>query len=155
MRLPVVLLAFAQLAGAQQFSYKPMRLGVAYPAGGGVDFVARTLAQRPGDALKQPVVVENRPGASGALGADAVAKSRPDGYTLLLASPAEVIVGPVAGQKTPYDPATDFAPVALVGETLLVVAVHPSLPAQNLPELIAYAKNRSGMLSYGTPGTGS
>ncbi|VTU22285.1 Argininosuccinate lyase [Variovorax sp. SRS16] len=158
LRLPVVLMALAltqQASAADPFPNKPLRLIVAYPAGGGLDFVARTLAQRLGEALKQPVVVENRPGASGALGADTVAKSRPDGYTLLLASPAEVIVGPAAGQKTPYDPVADLAPIALAGETPLVLAVNPLVPAKNLPELIAYAKGHPGTLSYGTPGTGS
>lgn len=132
---------------------KPIRLIVGFPAGGGVDFVARTVAKRLSEALRQNVVVENRSGANGALGADVVAKSRPDGSTLLLASPGEMVVGPAAGQKTPYV-ATDFVPIALAGETPLALAVHPSVPANDLPALIAQLK-AGQKLSYGTPGAGS
>ena len=134
---------------------RPIRLVVAYPAGGGLDQVARIVAQRLSDTLKQQVVVDNRGGASGSIGADIVAKAAPDGYTLLLASPAEVVVGPAAGQKTPYDAESDFTPVALAGETPLVIVVHPSVPAGSLKDFLAYAKAKSGMLSYGTPGNGS
>ncbi len=153
--LALATLALAAPTYSQTFPDKPIRLIVAYPAGGGLDFVARTLAKGMAETLKQPVLVENRPGASGALGADVVAKARPDGYTLLLASPAEVIVGPAAGQKTPYNPGTAFAPIVLAGEAPLVVVVNPSVPAANLSELMAYAKSHPGTLSYGTPGTGS
>jgi tripartite-type tricarboxylate transporter receptor subunit TctC len=144
-------MSFAQAAWPE----KPIRLVVPFPAGGGVDFVARTLALRLGEVFKQQVIVDNRSGASGAIGADAVAKAEPDGYTLLMASPAEVLVGPIAGQKTPYTPETDFIPVALAGETPLIIVAHPSLAAKNLPELLAYAKANPNRLSYGTPGNGS
>ena len=87
---------------------KPIKIVVPYPPGGGVDAVARTYAQRLGEVLNTNIVVENRAGASGAIGADLVAKSAPDGYTLLIASPAEVVVGPIAGQKVPYDPKKDL-----------------------------------------------
>jgi tripartite-type tricarboxylate transporter receptor subunit TctC len=107
------------------------------------------------ETLKQTFVVENRSGASGAIGTDYVAKSDADGYTLLIASPAEVLVGPIAGQKVPYDPAKDLVPVALIGETPLAVVLHPSVPANNMQELLALAKRSPGKLSYGTPGTGS
>lgn len=153
--LALATLALAPPTHSQTFPDKPIRLIVAYPAGGGLDFVARTLAKGMAEALKQPVLVENRPGASGALGADMVARAHPDGYTLLLASPAEVIVGPAAGQSTPYNAETAFAPVVLAGETPLVVVVNPSVPAKNLSELMAYAKTHPGKLSYATPGTGS
>jgi tripartite-type tricarboxylate transporter receptor subunit TctC len=134
---------------------KPIRLVVAYPAGGGVDIVARTVGQRLAEVLKQQVVIENRTGASGTIGADFVAKSPPDGYTFLLASPAEVLVGPIAGQKTAYNPETDLVPVALAGETPLVIISHPSVPAKDLKDLVDYAKKNPGKLSYGTPGNGS
>lgn len=140
---------------AQTWPNKPLRLVVAYPAGGGLDLVARTVAQRLSEQLKQTVVVENRGGASGSIGADLVAKSAPDGYTLLMASPAEVVVGPAAGQKIPYNPETDFAPVALAGETPLVLVTHPSTPGKDLASFAAYAKSNPGKLSYGTPGNGS
>jgi tripartite-type tricarboxylate transporter receptor subunit TctC len=134
---------------------KPLRIIVPYPPGGGVDAVARTYAQRLGELLNTSVVVENKAGASGAIGADLVAKSNPDGYTLLIASPAEIVVGPSAGQKVPYDPKADLAPISLIGETPLVIAAHPSVPAKNLIEFIALAKASPGKYSYGTPGNGS
>jgi tripartite-type tricarboxylate transporter receptor subunit TctC len=140
---------------AQTWPEKPIRLIVAYPAGGGVDLVARTLALRLSDALKQQVVVDNRGGASGSIGTDIVAKSAPDGYTLLMASPAEVIVGPAAGQKTLYNAELDFVPIALAGETPLVLVAHPSIPAVSLKEFVSYAKSNPGKLSDATPGSGS
>lgn len=149
------LIVWTGLVNAQQWPEKPIRLIVAYPAGGGVDFVARTVALRLSENLKQQVVVENRGGASGSIGADVVAKSAPDGYTLLMASPAEVVVGPVAGQKTPYNALADFAPVVLAGETPLVIISHPSLNLNSVSDLVKYAKANPGRLSYGTPGNGS
>ncbi|MEN9889516.1 MAG: hypothetical protein RL559_1553 [Pseudomonadota bacterium] len=147
--------SWACSAGAQDYPSKPVRLVVAYPAGGGVDFVARTLSQKLTESLGQPVMVENKAGASGAIGADNVAKAAPDGHTLLLASPAEVLVGPLAGQKTPYQADKAFVPVVLVGETPLAVVGHPSLAASQLSALIAQFKGARSNLSYGTPGSGS
>ena len=148
---------FAGLAIAQPaaFPTKPLRIIVPFPPGGGVDFVARTIAQRLGETLKQPVLVENRPGASGRIGAEAVARSTPDGYTLLLASPAEVVVLPALGQKLAYDARRDLQPVTLAGEAPLVIAVHPSVPAQTLTELIALARSQPGKIGFATPGAGS
>jgi len=148
-------LVVASNACAQIYPAKPVRVVVPFPPGGGVDFVARTVAQRLGDTMKQTFVIENRTGASGMIGADAVAKSAPDGYTLLVASPAEVLVGPIAGQKVPYDAERDLAPVTLIGETPLVIAAHPSVAARSLQEVFALAKKQPGKLSYGTPGNGS
>ncbi len=156
--LPGVLataLVVASNACAQTYPAKPVRVIAPFPPGGGVDFVARTVAQRLGDTMKQTFVIENRSGASGMIGADAVAKSAPDGYTLLVASPAEVLVGPIAGQKVPYDAERDLAPVTLIGETPLVIAAHPSVAARSLQEVFALAKKQPGKLSYGTPGNGS
>lgn len=140
-------------AAAAQFPEKPVRIVVPYPAGGGVDFVGRTLAQKLGEAWGQTVTVENRAGASGTIGADVVAKSNPDGLTLLLASPAEVLVGPIAGQKTPYNPEKDLVPVALAGETPLAIVAHPSTAGADLKAVISAGKGST--LSYGTPGAGS
>lgn len=140
---------------AQQWPDKPIRLVVAYPAGGGVDFVGRTIAQRLSEVLKQQVVVDNRGGASGAIGADSVAKAAPDGHTFLLASPAEVVVGAAAGQRTPYNPETDLVPVALVGDTPLVIVAHPATPGDSLKDFVAHAKGQPGKFSYGSPGNGS
>ena len=148
-------LVVASNACAQIYPAKPVRVVVPFPPGGGVDFVARTVAQRLGDTMKQSFVIENRSGASGMIGADAVAKSAPDGYTLLVASPAEVLVGPIAGQKVPYDAERDLAPVTLIGETPLVIVAHPSVAVRSLQDVFALAKKQPGKLSYGTPGNGS
>lgn len=134
---------------------KPIKIIVPYPPGGGVDGVARTYAQRLSEILNTTVLIENKAGASGAIGTDLVAKSAPDGYTLLIASPAEVVVGVSAGQKVPYDPKADLIPISLIGETPLVIAAHPSVPAKNLNEFIVLAKANPGKYSYGTPGNGS
>ncbi|NBS58024.1 MAG: tripartite tricarboxylate transporter substrate binding protein [Betaproteobacteria bacterium] len=147
--------AIASPAQAQAWPEKQIRVVVPYPPGGGVDFVSRAVAQRLGEVLKTTLVIDNRGGASGTIGADIVAKSAPDGYTFLIASPAEVVVGPIVGQKVNYDPARDLTPVTLIGETPLVIAAHPSLQAKTLQEFIALAKASPGKYSYGTPGTGS
>ncbi len=151
-------LAAASVAGpatAQGWPDKPIRVVIPYPPGGGVDFVSRAVSQRLGESLRVTMVLDNRAGASGTIGADIVAKSTPDGYTMLIASPTEVLVGPIVGQKMNYDPARDLAPVTLIGETPLVIAAHPSVPAKNLAEFIALAKAAPGKYAYGSPGTGS
>jgi tripartite-type tricarboxylate transporter receptor subunit TctC len=147
--------ALAACAFAQGWPSKPIRVVAPYPPGGGVDLVARTVSLRLSEVLKQPIVVDNKTGASGTIGADAVAKSAPDGHTFLIASPAEVLVGPISGQKIAYDPVRDFIAVTLIGETPLVIATHPSLPAKTIPEVIALAKKEPGKLTYGSPGGGS
>ena len=148
----LLLVAFSVFA---QYPTKPIKLIVPYPPGGGVDFVARTISQRLGEVLKATIVVDNRTGASGTIGADAAAKSAPDGYTVLIASPAEVLVGPISGQKVAYSTERDLVPVTLIGETPLVIAAHPSLPTRTIQEFIALAKRTPGKYSYGTPGGGS
>ena len=142
-------------AWPQEWPAKPVRVVVPYPPGGGHDFASRVVAQRLADVLKQPFPVENRTGASGTIGAEYVAKSAPDGYTFVVASPAETVVGGFAGLKMNYDWEKDLAPVTVIGETPLAVAVHPSVPAKTIQELLAYAKQNPGRLSYGTPGSGS
>jgi tripartite-type tricarboxylate transporter receptor subunit TctC len=150
------LLATSTLAMAQEWpAGKRVRVIVPYPAGGGVDFVSRVVSNRLGEMLKTTFIVENRTGASGTIGADAVAKSAPDGNTILIASPAEVLVGPISGQKTGYSAEEDLVPVTLIGETPLVIAAHPSVPANSLSELIALAKDAPAKYAYGTPGNGS
>lgn len=153
--LLAALASLALAAHAEDWPARPLKAIVPFPAGGGVDFVTRTVAQRLSEALKQPVVVENKSGASGAIGADTVAKSAPDGYTFLVASPAEVLVSPIAGVKVPYDPVNDLVPVTLIGETPLVIFVNPAVPAKTLGELIAMSKKDPGKLSYASPGNGS
>jgi tripartite-type tricarboxylate transporter receptor subunit TctC len=141
--------------GPASWPTKPMRLVVPFPPGGGVDFVARTVAQRLSDVLRQQVLVENRSGAGGRVGAEAVARSLPDGYTLLMASPAEVVVLPAVGQKMAYDPRRDLQPVTLAGEAPLIIAVHPSVQARSVAELLQLARQQPGRLGFATPGAGS
>jgi len=146
---------FANAVAGQEWPNKPVRVIVPYPPGGGHDFASRVVAQRLSETLKQSFVVENRTGASGTIGAEFTAKSAPDGYTFVVASPAETVVGGFAGLKMNYDWEKDLAPVTVIGETPLGIAVHPSVPAKTIQELLAYAKANPGRLSYGTPGSGS
>jgi tripartite-type tricarboxylate transporter receptor subunit TctC len=140
-----------------QASYpsKPIRMIVPFPPGGSTDFLARLTAQKLSESLGQQVLVENRTGASGIIGADLVAKAPVDGYTLLMASPAEIAVNHYLYAKVPYNPERDFAPITLVGITPLVIAAHPSVPAKNIRELVALAKSMPGQLSFASAGTGS
>jgi tripartite-type tricarboxylate transporter receptor subunit TctC len=153
--LGLIALLGASQGFAQSYPSKPIRIIVPYSAGGGTDIVARAVAQKMSENWGQSVVVDNRVGASGMIGADAVAKAPADGYTLLMASPAEIAVNHHLYAKVPYDPERDFAPVTLVAVTPLVVAVYPGLPAKTIQELVALAKSRPGTLGYATPGTGS
>jgi tripartite-type tricarboxylate transporter receptor subunit TctC len=150
----MVLLAASSAAFAQDWPNKPIRVVVPWPPGGGVDFVSRTVSQRLGEVLKATMVVDNRSGASGTIGADMAAKGAPDGYTILIGSPAEMMVGPISGQKVAYS-LDDLVPVTLIGETPLVIAAHPSLAAQTIQEFIALAKKSPDKFSYGTPGGGT
>lgn len=134
---------------------RPLKLVVPYPAGGGTDFSARLIAQALSKKLGQTVIVENKTGASGAIGAQSVVQSKPDGYSVLFASPAEVLVSRIAGQKTSYDPDTELEPITLAGELPLAIVVNPATPAKTLQELLSLAQSDSSTLSYGSPGTGS
>jgi tripartite-type tricarboxylate transporter receptor subunit TctC len=140
---------------AQSYPDRPVRILVGYPPGGGTDLVARLMAQPLSERWKQPVVVENRPGANAIIATDAVVKSKPDGYTLLMAYATELAVNPATFKKLPYDPVRDLAPIAQLGAAPLVMAAHPSLPAQNVRELVALAKGKPGSLSYSSSGNGS
>ena len=140
-------------AGAQAFPSKPVRLVVPFAASGAVDAVARVLAPLVADAWGQPLVVENRVGAGGNIGAEAVARSAPDGYTLLLHTTAFAINTSL--QKVSYHPVKDFAPVMLVGSTNAVIIVPPSFEARSLSELVKLAKAQPGKLSYASSGNGS
>ena len=153
--LPLLLALSAGAALAQDWPAKPVRVVVGYPAGGGHDFTARVIAQRLAEELKQPFVVENRTGASGTIATDGIAKGPADGYSFIVASPAETVVGAVAGLKMNYDWEKDLAPVTVIGDTPLAIAIHPSVEAKNIQELLALAKRSPGKFSYGTPGSGS
>jgi len=141
------------VAQAQDWPQRPVRLVVPYAAGGGTDIVARVLADKLGIALKQSFVVENKPGASGMVGAGFVAKSDPDGYTFLVASPAEIALNQSLFHDVAYDPLHDFAPITLLAWTPIVLAAHPGFPASTVPELIALARSRP--VNFSSPGTGS
>lgn len=154
-KLLLALLLVSGTAAAQTWPTKPVRVIVGYPAGGGHDFTARVVATRLADILKQPFVVENRPGASGTIATDGIAKGPADGYSFIVASPAETVVGAVAGLKMAYDWEKDLAPVTVIGDTPLAIAVHPRAGVSTIQELLASAKKNPGKLSYGTPGSGS
>jgi tripartite-type tricarboxylate transporter receptor subunit TctC len=144
----------ASSAGDQGYPTKPVRVIVAWPPGSSADTSARMLAPKLAEALGQSFVIENRPGASGIIGAEAVARAAPDGYTLLF-NTANHASNKIVFQKLPYDPIADFAPISMVVRNVLSIAVHPSLPVQNLSEFLQYAKARPGELSFGTPGLGT
>ena len=141
-------------AATSAYPSKPVRIIVPFSAGGTTDILARTFARKLGDAWGQSVVVENRVGAGGNIGATDVARSSPDGYTLLLTGPNHSI-NPSLYQNLSYDPEKDFAPVTLLAVLPNILAVNPSVPAKNLKELIAYAKNNPGKLSYASAGVGT
>lgn len=136
------------------FPNKPIRFVVPFPPGGGNDILARALAPKMSDVLGQQVVVDNRAGAGGNIGADFVAKSTPDGYTIVIAS-NQVTMNPWIYSKLPFDIAKDFAPVAQVASVPMLLAIHPDVPAKNLKEFIALAKSKPGSLNYSTPGLGT
>ena len=154
-RSRLLALAATPHAFAQAYPAKPIRLVVPFPPGGAVDFYARVVQQPLSEMLGQPVVIENKAGASGMVGAEAVAKSPPDGYTLLLGNIASLAINVGIYPKMPYDPLKDFTPIIRTVDVNYVLVVHPSLPAKTVPELIAYAKANPGKLSYGSAGSGS
>jgi len=146
----------AQSAGAaDSYPSKPIRLVVGFAAGGANDLVARAVATRLSPRLGQQVVVENRGGAGGNIATELVAKSAPDGYTMLLASVASFAMSPALLGKVPFDPINDFAPVTQAALVTSLLSVHPSLPAQSLKQFVALAKKSPGKVNYATPGAGS
>ena len=148
---------FATAAGVQAQGYpnRPVRLVVADAAGGAPDQLARLVAQKVSETLGQQVIVDNRPGAGGALGADLVAKSLPDGYTLLLTTTAIYAILPNLRKDLPYDPTRDFLPVGRVATASNVLVINDALPARNVAELVKYAKERPGVLNYASAGVGT
>lgn len=152
--LAALLASFAALAPAQSYPVKPVRLVVPFGAGGITDLVARIVAERLGPELGQPMVVENRPGAGGNLAASVVAKSAPDGYTLLMSTAAMLSVNPLLYRNLPFDP-KDLAPVALVANTPHIVVVTSAFPATSLRELVGAARSKPDEVTFGTAGSGS
>ncbi|MDN4586974.1 ABC transporter substrate-binding protein [Xenophilus aerolatus] len=148
-------LALPLPAAAQAWPDKPIKVVVNFPPGGAADQLARLIGQPLSEALHQPVVIENRGGANGNIGGETVARSAPDGYTLLMSSGGMVSVNPHLYQKMPFDPAKDLVPVAAAARVLVFLVERPELPPKNIQEFIAYLKARPGKLSYGSPGVGS
>ncbi|MGO4329544.1 Bug family tripartite tricarboxylate transporter substrate binding protein [Cupriavidus sp. 2TAF22] len=144
----------AGAAAAQSFD-KPVTIVVPFPAGGTTDIVARALAVGMGDALKQTVIVDNRAGAGGNVGAEIVAHAKPDGYTLLVTTAGPLSINQYLYRRLGYDPAKDFAPVGLIATVPIMLVANTGQPFKTLPELIAYAKAHPGKLSYGSQGNGT
>ena len=154
-----ILFGIALLTGfgaqAQSYPNRPVRLVVPYPPGGTADLLARVVGQSLGSQLGQTVVVENRGGAGGNIATEHVAKSEPDGYTLLMANASVLAINPSLFRSVPFDPLRDFAPISLVAHVPLILVVHPSTPVNSVKELIALAKARPGQLNYAAAGHGS
>src|SRR3989475_7562336 len=140
---------------ARSYPAKPIRLIVPSPAGGATDFFARLVFPKMGEALGQSVVVENRPGAGTAIGSSEVARSAPDGYTLLLGDAGTYAFNPTLYKKLSYDPVKDFAPISLTGRFALILAVTPAMQTGSVKEFVDAAKRSPGNIDYGAPGPGS
>ncbi len=149
-----VLASATVICAAQGFPAKPVRIVSPYPPGGGNDTLARTIAPKLTELLKQQVIVENKPGANTIIGTEHVARSAPDGYTMVLV-PNSLAINPFLYPKIPYDAARDFTPISLVGQSPLVVAVHPSMPTKDVRALIELARTRPTQVQYGSSGIGS
>lgn len=149
------LLLNAALSAAQTYPAKPLRIVVPYPAGGGVDITGRAIAQKLAEALGQSVIVDNRPGATGTVGTDYVAKSAPDGYTLLVAGRGPIAAAHLMNPPPPYVSARDLAPISNLVSWPYILVAHPSVPARNAQELIAIAKAKPGVLNMVSGGAGS
>ena len=147
--------AVAAATQAQEFPTKPLRWLVGFPAGGGTDFLARTVGHQLSQQLGQPVLIDNRPGAASSIAAEAAARSPADGYTLLTADNAVLIFNPVLYKKVPYDPVKDFAPLGLMARFPLILAVHPGSGITSVQDWIAAMKKEPGKFSYASPGVGT
>jgi tripartite-type tricarboxylate transporter receptor subunit TctC len=145
----------AGAAFAQPFPSKPIRIVVPFPPGGGVDLTARTVGQKMAELIGQPVLIENRAGAAGTIGAEFVAKGVPDGHLLLVAGPGSVAVAPLLFPKLGYDPLRDLAPVTMLVTMPFIVVAHPSMPVRNARELIAWAKANPGKVNMASGGAGT
>jgi tripartite-type tricarboxylate transporter receptor subunit TctC len=153
--LLLALAGFAACANAQlDYPNKPIRLVVPYVAGGAADITARVIGQKLSESLGQPVIVDNKPGANGMLGTDAVAKAAPDGYTLLLTASGPIVVNPVLYARVPYDPVNDLVPISQITSYQYALAVAASSSIQGIPDLIASARARPKSISYGSTGIG-
>ncbi len=153
--LTLVLVAWSAAAAAQGYPERAVRLVVGFAPGGAADFVARALQDPLSRSLGQPLVVENRPGAGSSIAAEYVAKSAPDGYTVLIASPSSILVNPILSPKAGFEPRRDLEPITLVSTSPLVLAVNPSVGASSVRELIELARANPGKLNYASSGSGA
>jgi len=142
-------------ACAQGYPSRPVRLIVPYPPGGGTDIFARLVGVKLTETLGQPIVVEQRPGAAGVIGADVAAKASPDGYTLVIGQASNLAINLSLMKKLPYDPVRDFAPITLVATSPNLLVVHPSLPVRSIKDLVTLAKSKPGAINYASAGNGS
>src|SRR5687767_6749648 len=150
-----LVLAASGAAAQDAYPSKTIRFIAPFPPGGTTDVLCRVIAQKLTDALGRQVVVENRPGATGNIGHELVAKAAPDGYTLLLTTKSQLVNNPYLFKKLPFDPLNDFSLLSLIANAGHVLVVHPAVPARNVKELVALAKARPGKLSYGSSGASS
>jgi tripartite-type tricarboxylate transporter receptor subunit TctC len=148
----IIAAAVAGTVFAQSYPAKPIRLIVPFPAGGSTDVIARVVGQKVGEDIGQQIVIDNRPGAASSLGTELAARAAPDGYTLLMGTPG-LTINPSLYTGAKFHPVRDFSPVILMASVPLIIVVHPSLPVQSVPQLIALAKSRPGALNYASAGS--
>jgi tripartite-type tricarboxylate transporter receptor subunit TctC len=151
----ILSMLLANPLSAQTYPQRPLRMVIPFPPGGGTDLAARLVAEKLAMVLKQPVVADNKPGANGVIASDLVAKSAPDGYTLLVATGSSHAFAPALGVSLPFDPVKDFVPLALIGQFPTVLVVNPAVPAKTMREFVEYARQNPKKLNYGSAGNGS
>jgi tripartite-type tricarboxylate transporter receptor subunit TctC len=153
--LGFLLIISSQIGLAQNYPVKPIRIVVHFPPGGPTDLVARSVGQKLTEAWGQQVIVDNRPGAGGVIGVEAVVRSAPDGYTILFATGGSMSIAPAIGIKAPYNVFTDLAPICLLVINPQILVLHPSVPANSVRELVKFAKSKPGQINYASVGPGS
>ena len=151
----VAIASSASIVSAQTWPTKPIKIVLGFPPGGATDILSRDFAAKLGEELKQQVIIENKPGAGGTIGADIVAKAAPDGYTLTIGTSSNHAIAVSLYKKLPYDPVKDFAPITMLAVSQNVVVINPAVPANNIKELVAYAKANPGKLNFGSSGNGT
>jgi tripartite-type tricarboxylate transporter receptor subunit TctC len=139
----------------QAYPSKPIRMVAPYPPGASIDIVARLIGQKMGESMGQAFIVDNKAGASGAIGSEFLARAAPDGYTIGFGNPSTHVLPVALKKKMPYDAVKDFTPISGIAKNILAIAVHPAVPVKNIRELVDYAKANPGKVSYGTPGSGT
>ena len=151
----LALTLFTSIASAESWPTKPIKIILGFPPGGATDILSRDFAAKLSEELKQPVLIENKPGAGGTIGADFAAKAPPDGYTLTIGTTSNHAIAVSLYKKLPYDPIKDFAPITILAVSQNVVVINPLVPANNIRELVAYAKANPGKLNFGSSGNGT